>query len=1015
VSFTIVVNMGGNAVPGTAAIATGLNNATAAAARTQAAVNQTGAATATMGATAQAAGAKAAAGHGAAAKAADSHGDSITRLIHLAEAYFAVHQFEAIIDGYIEVRNKINAVSESHDNLNGLMEETFRIAQETRSSWDGVGATYQRLANAGRSLGVSQRQLLDLTEELSMGMRLSGSSSREAQMTMMELTHAFTVGTLTGREFRVMMKDAPALMHELQVVSGKTGAEFAEMGKHGKFTAQTIMEWFTKAGPAIKEKFADTLPTIGEGFQLIRNAAEKFFGSAAVGTGLMGTLSGAMKFVADHFDTIGKTALAVGEALLGLFVIEKIIVMVKALTVAIAANPLGLLLTAVAVGISLLRQFGDQINTNVKVWRNVDGVFVTVADSLGALWTQLKALGAEILTFVKEAWGALAKAFGDGLDTAGIDFSLHGAIRMVSGFVGAVRELFHIMADDSGRIWAMISVGIVKAMEAAANGALRAMDAIAAGPRKALFDVMSGTFQKQRDAMNAATKEYIEYTSRHDAEIVNQAKLTTGYGKYNVTGDPNFHSTTKAELDAEIARRKKIILDAQLESQYAQRGLDAQGNDPRNGASGRFFRDITIPIDPAVAALAKSGLDDMRAAADAAMKDFDKIEHDIAATRIQGAKEPGYVSDVRGKPDKKIEDDKGLEKLKNELRAITEAVNPQVAAIEKLSHAHEILGKAVGHHLISQEESVRLYDLYALKLEEQIHPFDAWIKKQTEATAALRDNSEEQERAQKLQAALDDLKQKQGGVTATPVEVDLIAKRIAADQQLIEKMQAERSIMDGLLAPQHAYQLGLKAADALQKDNKLSAEQYGRAVDEIRAAYLTAKPGAKSFADGIEAAWLQMKRDADDFGASVAKLASDDLNKLNDAIIAAANGGKVAWAEMVDAMIQDLERLILKQLEVAAINAIITAATGGVPVPGAGEAIVGTSSPSLSTAIGASTRTSTPAPQPAPATQVVNKIVNVIDRSTMLAALDSPEGGKVMLNHMRANQGAVRSYSGTRR
>jgi hypothetical protein len=113
---------------------------------------------------------------------------------------------------------------------------------------------------------------------------------------------------------------------------------------------QTIAEWFTKK-PAATKAFADTLPTISEGFTMIKNSAEKFFGSAAVGTGLMGSLSAAMKFVADHFDAFGKTALAVGEALIGLFVIEKIIVLVKALTVAIAANPIGLLLTAIVVGI----------------------------------------------------------------------------------------------------------------------------------------------------------------------------------------------------------------------------------------------------------------------------------------------------------------------------------------------------------------------------------------------------------------------------------------------------------------------------------------------------------------------------------------------------------------------------------------------------------------------------------------------------------------------------------------
>lgn len=218
----------------------------------------------------------------------------LTWPIHLAEAYVAVHQVKEVVDGYVEISNRLRVVASDQDNLNGLLEATLGIAQDTRSAWDTVSSTYQRLSNVTHGLGLSQQQVLDLTRELAIGAKISGASAQESAAAQAELTHAFATGALQGREFRVLMRDVPALMHELQVASSKTGAEFAEMGKHGQITAQLLIDWFGKAEPALTEKFGRTVPTIADGFTRIHNAAQAFFGDAAVASGTLGTLSAAM-------------------------------------------------------------------------------------------------------------------------------------------------------------------------------------------------------------------------------------------------------------------------------------------------------------------------------------------------------------------------------------------------------------------------------------------------------------------------------------------------------------------------------------------------------------------------------------------------------------------------------------------------------------------------------------------------------------------------------------------------
>jgi tape measure domain-containing protein len=1110
-SFTIHVGLEGGekAADGVAKIETGLNKTTDAAGRARDAMGRFAGSAADAGDRASAGADKAAAAHGRAKAATEGTGDAMTNLIHLAEAYIAVHQIEGIVDGYIEIRNKTNSVSTSAENLNAVMEEQFRIAQATRSSWEDLAGTYQRISNAGRGLGLSQREILDLTQELSMGMRLSGSSSREASMTMMELTHAFTVGTLTGREFRVMMKDAPALMHELQVVSGHTGAEFAEMGKHGKFTAQTLIEWFGKAKESIADKFGATIPTIAEGFQLIKNAAEKFFGESAVGSGVMERLSAAMKFVADHFETIGKTALAVGEALIALFVIEKITTMVKGLTIALAENPLTALLVVLTVGISLLRQFGDEMETSTKAGSG----FVTVGDTLRAVWEELKRLGEQVVQFVDESWSRLASAFSDGIETDGLEKSTADASTIIAKFVTGSVGLLHFLGDSVitifggiplsiGEMFVNMAKAVVHVVEQMVNGIIAGINKVIEA-KNYVASLMPGDHGPTMtpDAQNIAAGKW--------ASDMNK--------KYHLEGGIGIGNT------AEENAQRDAGMKAALEAGYRPTAAGfAPGMHP-GGAGGMVAANLIKPVDlsfttaldGAAEAFDRKIQDDWkrdvtdgiaRIESDAVKRAQQRQYDNLIAANVKAAQ--GGVSTTKGTPDAAIHDEKAakaLEKYQNQLRAIEEQTNPVVAAQEKLAHAQQFLTDAVAHHGLSQERANLDMENYRRKLADALDPMGAWVRKQGEATAALRDTAEEQDRATKLTAFSDEMRK--AGLVLTDQQLEQASRLIAASQQRAEQMRAEQAITQQLEGGQHAYQVQLaalgdllergrltsieyavamdqvraaylstgeasktaaagveraqillrqssqglqsshvgSAAEKLLTDAKtpavqyaaqlealaapqtraaLTAEEYAHAVDQVRAAYLAATPAGKTFAGGAEQVWLKMKADAENFGATVAGQLVGDVDKLNEAIISAANGGEVAWGRMVDAMIQDLERLLIKQIEVGIINAVVSAYTDGA-VTGAGSAVVGAGGAAAD--IGASAAAPSPAaasvgpgayPMPgaasmaptpqAAAPPAIIEIHNHYDESVTHAAMQSTKGRQIFVNLQRGLPAAIR-------
>lgn len=253
--------------------------------------------------------------------------------------------------------------------------------------------------------------------------------------------------------------------------------------------------------------------------------------------------------------------------------------------------------------------------------------------------------------------------------------------------------------------------------------------------------------------------------------------------------------------------------------------------------------------------------------------------------------------------------------------------------------------------------------------------------------------------------------------------------------------------LHALPGPTGAYEATLrKLNDELQRGD-ISAKQYGDGVDQAKIALLQATGAADEFRGAMQIEWSRMKSDADSFGASVARLVVDDFGKLNDAIVTAANGGEVAWSQMADAMIQDLERILLKMAEVKLIQAGIglfgdSEAAGAAVTAGsaAGYATGGSYRVGGSGGVdsqlqmfwatpGEQVTVTPPGAYPYPggrpggpvqaggagsAAAPVIHVHNHFDNDAMAASIVSPSGQTGILNVMRANAPAIRAALGIR-
>jgi lambda family phage tail tape measure protein len=860
---------------------------------------------------------------GEAGNAMERAAEQATGLFEVLEAYAGLHAVEAILDGYTEVGNKIRSVTETQENFNGVMNATYEIAQSTRQSWNETASSFQRLSNATRGLGLSQRDALDLQKELAQATALSGATAQEAAMTQRELMHAFETGNLTMREWKVIQRDAPALVNELKIASGKTGAEMAAMAHSGQLSAQTLIDWFGKAKDAIEEKFGRLIPTISEDLLMLKNAAEKFFGEAGDGAGIMQGLATATRFLIDNFATISKVILGVGEALLSLYVIEKITTMMKALLT--TSITLSTVLTVIVVGVSLLRQFGDAIETNNTVMTQWGSVTVTVGDYMRSLWTMLKEvgravveLGQEVVGFIEDGWKKLTSAFSEGLNGQGIEFSLRNVLLFMGSFADAAIGIFRVIGDTLIAVFNDATTAIGLAFQNMLNGVIHAANSL----RNGLLNVLS-TFDKRKAETAAETDAAQDYNRAF------QAALSKG---------SSIPDAGAAGLKAQNA----TPMSDRIQQQYAIYNFDKNG---RRQAGG--IDDVEI-VDPNAAAKFKDQLgkkidEDLKTSVVKDLIDQFMDKWDSAAAeeaKKRAAADHGKKADTiltnKGPKDAELPSEKYeklITKLDNELRSLLESTNPQIKATEELAHGQDILNAALAtgdkrllDHINKYGGATAIMERYREKLADQIDPLTAEIRKIEEHSQALTDDADVTARNLDVQKAFDAYRKatgNSGNMFTDALAMGRIREAVESSAEREKLLKQEQTDIQALLGPMRTWIVQQDALNDLLAKGKITQDQYNRTLDQQRQAYLEASGEARTFAGGMESAWLQIKSDVTDVGGTIKKVLTDAFQSVNDAIVSLVMTGTNDWHKMVDSMLEDLTRLILKQLEAKAIMSLL--------------------------------------------------------------------------------------------
>ena len=360
------------------------------------------------------------------------------------------------VNTFQELRNKLQIVSSSQENLNDLMEELGNIAVRTRGNLEGTVTLYQRMALVGRQTGQSQAETLKITELLGKAITASGAGAQEATAAMIQLSQGMAKGRLDGEELRSVLEQLPYVADLIAKQMGVTRGELRALGADGKITTRIIQDAILNGGAEIEAIYGRMVPTLSQAWQVLRTRVMEFVAEIDRATGFSEAIARSMIWLGENIQEVAMTLTvaagglaAFGAALgtarlfsfmtsvqgvtialqsargmalqtvipmtnlsLGLLIVETAFKRATAAAIAfMLSNPFTVIFAALVLLLPVLYAFREQIQISADGTVTLGTVFTAIGDTLSSLVAPALQIVVDLFRVWSSVMGAILGIF----------------------------------------------------------------------------------------------------------------------------------------------------------------------------------------------------------------------------------------------------------------------------------------------------------------------------------------------------------------------------------------------------------------------------------------------------------------------------------------------------------------------------------------------------------------------------------------------------------------------------
>lgn len=221
---------------------------------------------------------------------------------------FATGHLISLADEWSSVNARLKQASQSSDDFTESQRALMDISQRTGTAFSDNASLFARSATSMREYGYSSQQVLDVTEAISTGLKLSGASTAEASSVITQFSQALAQGVLRGEEFNSVNENGDRVVRALAAGMGVARKDLKAMADQGILTADKVVPALISQLGTMRGEFEAMPQTVSAATTKIENAFMAWVGGANEATGATSTLVAVLNTVSDNIDTVATAA-----------------------------------------------------------------------------------------------------------------------------------------------------------------------------------------------------------------------------------------------------------------------------------------------------------------------------------------------------------------------------------------------------------------------------------------------------------------------------------------------------------------------------------------------------------------------------------------------------------------------------------------------------------------------------------------------------------------------------------
>jgi len=409
----------------------------------------------------------------------------LTKLGAIAATYLSFQTAGSIISLSDELTNttaRLNMINDGLQTTAELQEMIFQAAQRSRGSYSQTADLAAKLAMNAADAFSSNAETIHFAELLNKQYVIAGTNVEGIQSATLQLMQALGSGVLRGEELNAVFEAAPNIIRTISDYLGVGIGEIRNMASEGEITADIVKKAMFAATDAINKDFESMPYTFSQIWTSFKNEALKAFQPvlkrmndvanndkfqslinrtvsalyilSIVVLEVFNFMAAVGNLVYDNWSILGPIIMGVGGALLAystylgyVLIATKLVTAAQwAWSAAMSANPIGLIIAAIVLLISLFYAAINAINRVSGTAYNATGMIA------GAFLALLAIIG--------------------NIFVAAYNLIIDGIALIWNGFAGLAEFLANVFVDPVGsivRLFANMADSIYAIMEGIAS------------------------------------------------------------------------------------------------------------------------------------------------------------------------------------------------------------------------------------------------------------------------------------------------------------------------------------------------------------------------------------------------------------------------------------------------------------------------------------------------------------------------------------------------------------------